>query len=189
MRFVPVDVAFKSMLFSKLAENDPVAVAGVGPIPVPSTDVVLGPKLEDFRDEIDGEPELVRALPSARFRGAFGKKVVLPVGTAQTLERFEAELRAVGFIGRDEILRQSAKLPSHFRVQFRDGKRASGDIHDLSSIHREAPEWGTSAFRERAPTLRCRERNASPEPVSGERQPVIGKRAMHILNRRSRPAL
>ena len=185
MGFVPSDRGRKAMMDRQLGKDLPIVVFRSGPVPVPAGGVlVVRAELEDPRHEIDGEPELMRALPRSRFRGAFGEQVVLPVGAAETLERFESELRAVGLIRKGEVLRQGAKLPSHFRVQVGKGKGSSLDVHELSSL--KTPDLAAGAFRERAPTLRCSERNASPEPASGEGQPIRGA---YTVKRRSRPAL
>ena len=155
------------MLRRQLGQDLPIVVFNWGPVPVPSTLSLSGLELEPLRHEIHSEPELMRALPRARFRGAFGEEVELPVGTAQTLERFEAELRRVGLIGKGQILRQGAKLPTHFRVQVVKGERSSLDVHEFSSL-KNASDWPLSGEGERAPKLRRSEPKPLPEPVSGE---------------------
>ena len=69
------------------------------------------------RDEIDRQPELMRALPHTRFARSLGEKPCLPTGVAEGLEDFEAGLRAAGLIAVDEVLMQSYSLPLKFRAQ------------------------------------------------------------------------
>lgn len=133
MGFVPTDRRKQAMMRRELGEGLPIVVFRWGPVPLPAGDPV--PVLPDpARDEVDCEPVLMRALPRTHFRGAFGEQVSLPVGTAQTLERFEQELRAVGLIGKGQILRQGAKCPTYFRVQVGNRKLSAGDIHPASSV-------------------------------------------------------
>ena len=113
MARVPLYLRRQAMLRRQLAQDLPIVVFDWGPVPVPAAITLPGLELEPLRHEVDCEAELMRALPRARFRGAFGEQVVLPVGTAEALERFEAELRRVGLIRKGEALRQGAKLPSH----------------------------------------------------------------------------
>lgn len=155
MRSIPRDRRAQAMLRRQLGQNLPVVVFRWGPVPL--TDPV---RVKAARDEIDGKAVLMRALPRSHFRGAFGEQVRLPVGTAETLERFQQELRLVGLIGHNEVLRQGAKDPSYFRVQVRDEKLTSFDIHEASSVL----ENGVAAVGvgERALKLRCSE----PEPTS-----------------------
>ena len=121
MGFIPRDRRQQAMLRRQLGKDLPVVVFRSGPVPLPDCPSRVVGRLSNFSDapwyEIDSETELVRALPRSRFRGAFGEKVTLPVDTAETLERFEKELRSVGLIRKGEVLRQGAKLKSHFRVQ------------------------------------------------------------------------
>ena len=177
MGFVPANRRAQARLRRQLGENLPVVVFGFGPVPLPTRVVADTP--QDAGNVVHGETELVRALPRSRFRGAFGEQVVLPVSRAETLERFEAELRSVGLIRPNECLRQGAKLPSHFRVQVRHGKRPAGEllVHDLSSLKnaRSGPLKGEG---ERAPKLRCSEPKPSCEPVSGEQALYKRKRPL-----------
>ena len=165
------------MLRRQLGKDLPIVVFGFGPVPVPSAVAVAGPELQTLGCEIDSKPELMRALPRRRFRGAFGEQVVLPVGTAETLEGFEAELRKVGLIGKGQVLRQGAKLKSHFRVQVVKGERSSLDVHEFSSL-KNASDWPLSGEGERAPKLRRSEPKPLPEPVSGEGTPYKRKRPL-----------
>ena len=150
-----------------------------GPVPLP-TRVISDPS-EDARNEIDSEPELVWALPRSRFRGAFGEQVVLPVGTAETLERFESELRSVGLIRKGEVLRQGAKLRTHFRVQVAKGKRPAVelDAHEFSSL-KNAHSGPLSGVGERAANLRRSEPKPLHEPVQANGQGVQRKRCIRV---------
>jgi len=179
MGSVPRDRRKQAMLRRQLGQDLPVAVFRFGPVPLPPPVTFSRTELEDFRDEIDGEPELVRALPRARFRGAFGEKVVLPVGTAQTLERFEAELRAVGLIRKGQVLRQGAKLKSHFRVQVVKGERSSLDVHEFSSL-KNAHSGPVRGVGERANKLRRSEPKPLLEPVQAKGHGVQRKRCVRV---------
>ena len=70
----------------------------------------------EVRDEIGGEPELMRRLERSRFRDAFFDEVSLPHRRAICLEDFEAGLRAAGLMGVDQILVQSGRTGRKFRV-------------------------------------------------------------------------
>ena len=165
MGFVPANRRAQARLRRQLGENLPVVVFGFGPVPLPTR--VVADTSQDAGNVVHSEPELMRALPRSRFRGAFGEKVVLPVGTAQTLEGFEAELRKVGLIRKGEVLRQGAKLKSHFRVQVVKGERSSLEVHEFSSL-KNASDWPLSGEGERAPKLRRSEPKPLPEAVSAE---------------------
>lgn len=142
------------MPFRQPPQDVPVVVFAWGPVPLPSG--FVPDSAQPLHDKVDCEPVLMARLPWSRFRGPFGEQVRLPVGTAEALERFEAELRVVGLIGPDEVLRQSAKLPTHFRVQVRNRKYAAIDIHEASSIL--TPIIGAGANpAERSTTLGRRE--------------------------------
>lgn len=157
MGLIPLNRASQAMVRRQLGEGLPVVVFRWGPVPVvPSV-------REATWNKIDCEAVLMRALPRSRFRGAFGEQVRLPVGTAETLERFEQELRAVGLVRENEVLRQGAKLPAHFRVQVRDRKLTSADIHEASS--NGLSEAGVTGG-ERAPKLRCREPEVTSKVLS-----------------------
>ena len=90
MGFVPANRRAQARLRRQLGENLPVVVFRSGPVPLSQGPSRVVGGLSNFSDapwhEIDSETELVRALPRSRFRGAFGEKVTLPVGTAETLE-------------------------------------------------------------------------------------------------------
>lgn len=79
----------------------------------------------DVRHEICRQPELVGALKSRRFRGAFLPEVVLPIRVAESLKEFEAGLRDAGFVAADEVCRQSLDRGFHFRMQ----KVSASDDH------------------------------------------------------------
>ena len=123
--------------------------------------------------------ELMRALPRSRFRGAFGEKVTLPVDTAETLERFEKELRSVGLIRKGEVLRQGAKLKSHFRVQILGAEGNTLDVHELSSL-KNAHSGPLSGVGERATKLRCSEPKPLHEAVKPNGPPVKGRRCIRV---------
>lgn len=114
----------------------------VGGVPIPAGEhAFTGPsgKLGGFlgaeiRDEIDGQPELVRALHRSRFRDAFGDQLTLPHGRAVCLEDFEAGLRAAGLMGVNEILVQSGRSGRKFRVAKR---QVLIDGHDVNSFGHE----------------------------------------------------
>jgi len=159
MGFVPTDRRAQARLRRQLGQNLPIVVFGFGPVPLPAR--VVADTSQDAGNVVHSEPELVRALPRSRFRGAFGEQVSLPVGTAETLERFEQELRNVGLVRKGEILRQGAELKTYFRVQVADVKLSASDIHPMSSVALHSAFEGTGVG-ERASKLRRRE----PEPVS-----------------------
>lgn len=161
MGSVPRNSRKQAMLRRQLAQDLPITVFRFGPVPIAPDKPV--PHFPDAaRDEVDCEPVLMCTLPRRHFRGAFGEKVVLPAGTAETLERFHKELRLVGLIGQGEVLRQSAKCPSHFRVQVGNRKLTSFDIHEGSSLFEHLRGTAETPGGERATQLRCRE----PEGVS-----------------------
>jgi len=157
MGFVPRNRRSQAMLRRQLGDNLPVVVFNFGPVPLPVARV----DVQSAGHEIDSEPVLMRALPRSHFRGAFGEQVSLPVGTAETLEGFYQELRKVGLVRKNEVLRQSAELKTHFRVQVRNVKLSALDIHEGSSLFEHSVSSGTGVG-ERASKLRRRE----PEPVS-----------------------
>lgn len=71
----------------------------------------------DIWDEIDCQPESMRALEYPRFRSAFFEEVSLPDRVAVRLEDFEAGLRSAGFVGPDQSLVQSSYDGAKFRVK------------------------------------------------------------------------
>ena len=89
----------------------------------------------DVRNEIDSEPELVRALERSRFRGAFFEEIALPHGRAKCLEEFEAGLRAAGLVGVHQILVQSGASGRKFRV----AKRQVGIDGHITDPSEEKP--------------------------------------------------
>ena len=175
MGFVPRDRRQQAMLRRQLGEGLPVVVFRSGPVPLSQGPSRVVGGLSNFSDapwhEIDSEAELVRALPRSRFRGAFGEKVTLPVGTAETLERFEKELRSVGLIRKGEVLRQGAKLKSHFRVQILGAVGNTLDVHELSSL-KNAHSGPVRGEGERATKLRCSEPKPLHEAVKPNRPPT-----------------
>ena len=78
------------------------------------------PSVRPVRDEIGSEPEVMRALPRARFRGLGLKQLLLPSGAAETLEEFEKGLRAAGLVRVSEVICQTTDGPLHFRVKRRN---------------------------------------------------------------------
>ena len=70
-----------------------------------------------IRNEIRREAEIVGAAPSSRFRDTFGDKASLSAEMSETLEDFEAVLKATGLMDRREVLVQYATTPRKFRVQ------------------------------------------------------------------------
>jgi len=70
-----------------------------------------------IRNEVSCETEIVGAAPSPRFRDTFGNKALLSAEMSETLENFEAELKATGFMHDGEVLIQYATTPRKFRVQ------------------------------------------------------------------------
>ena len=70
-----------------------------------------------IRNEIRREAEIVGAAPSGRFRDTFGDKASLSAEMSETLEDFEAVLKATGLMDRREVLVQYATAPRKFRVQ------------------------------------------------------------------------
>lgn len=183
MGFVPRDRRQQAMLRRQLGKDLPIVVFRSGPVPLPDCPSRVVGRLSNFSDapwyEIDSETELVRALPRSRFRGAFGEKVTLPVGTAETLERFEKELRSVGLIRKGEVLRQGAKLKTHFRVQILGAVGNTLDVHELSSL-KNAHSGPLSGVGERATKLRCSEPKPLHEAVKPNGPPVKGKRCLRV---------
>ena len=183
MGFVPRDRRQQAMLRRQLGEGLPVVVFRSGPVPLSQGGSRVVGRLSNFADapwyEIDSETELVRALPRSRFRGAFGEKVTLPVGTAETLERFEKELRSVGLIRKGEVLRQGAKLKSHFRVQILGAVGNTLDVHELSSL-KNAHSGPVRGEGERATKLRRSEPKPLHEAVKPNGHPVKGRRCIRV---------
>jgi hypothetical protein len=66
--------------------------------------------------EIDGQPILMRALPTSRFSTPSSEKVILSDWAAVALENLEQGLRAAGLIGSREKCVQSLKAVTRFRV-------------------------------------------------------------------------
>lgn len=103
--------------------------------------------------EVDGESELVSAMPWPRFCGPLGQEVFLPHSAAVTLEGLEASLRSLGLVGANEVMCQLEEGSLHFRVKVTDGELASAIVdgvhkhflitHDagyLDTQHDPAPE-------------------------------------------------
>ena len=183
MGFVPRDRRQQAMLRRQLGKDLPIVVFRSGPVPVPDCPSRVVGRLSNFSDapwyEVDSETELVRALPRSRFRGAFGEKVTLPVDTAEALERFEKELRSVGLIRKGEVLRQGAKLKSHFRVQVLGAVGNTLDVHELSSL-KNAHSGPLSGVGERATKSRCSEQKPLLEAVQPKGPPFKGKRCIRV---------
>lgn len=115
----------------------------VGRVPVPAGEDALanaggercGVLRGEVGNEIDSEPELVRALERSRFRNTFFDEVSLPHGRAKCLEDFEAGLRAAGLVGVHQILVQSGASGRKFRV----AKRQVGIDGHISDPSEEKP--------------------------------------------------
>ena len=165
MRPIPTDRRAQAMRRRQLGQDLPIVVFNWGPVPLPNSGSAAVETNDAPRDEIDGKPVVVRALPRANFRGAFGEQVSLPVGAAETLERFYKELRLVGLVGHNEVFRQGAKDPTYFRVQVGNRKLAAVDIHERSSVvtHSIGAE---EKPRDRSNTLGCRSRGVSSKLVT-----------------------
>ena len=183
MGFVPRNRRQQAMLRRQLGQDLPVVVFRFGPVPLTEAGSRVVGGLCNFSDapwhEIDCQSELVRTLPRSRFRGAFGEKVSLPVDTAETLERFDKELRSVGLIRKGEVLRQSAKLKTHFRVQVLGAVRNTLDVHELSSL-KNAHIGPLRGVGERATKLRRSEPKPLHEAVKPNGPPVKGKRCIRV---------
>lgn len=108
MERVPLDRRRKAALSNDAVKVDHVIVSEVGEQPSPSP--------SDAGHKVARKSVLMRALPSTRFRRLTGKQVVLPVGTAIALEKFEAGLRLAGLMREDEFLLQLNKSPARFVV-------------------------------------------------------------------------
>ena len=108
MGFVPRNRRDKAALDRQLGKDLPVTVFRFGPVPARPHAQGDSLRLREEWHVVHCEPELMRALPRTRFRGAFAEQVRLPPETAVSLENFEAELRAVGLIRPNELLRQGA---------------------------------------------------------------------------------
>ena len=183
MGFVPRDRRQQAMLRRQLGKDLPVVVFRSGPVPLSDSPSRVVGGLRNFSDapwhEIDGQAELVSTLPRSRFRGAFGEKVTLPVDVAETLERFEKELRSVGLIRKGEVLRQGAKLKTHFRVQILGAVGNTLDVHELSSL-KNAHSGPLSGVGERATKSRCSEPKPLLEAVQPKGPPFKGKRCIRV---------
>ena len=183
MGFVPRDRRQQAMLRRQLGQDLPVVVFRFGPVPLTEARSRVVGGLCNFSDapwhEIDCQAELMSTLPRSRFRGAFGEKVTLPVDTAETLERFEKELRSVGLIRKGEVLRQGAKLKSHFRVQILGAVGNTLDVHELSSLE-NAHSGPLSGVGERATKSRCSELKPLLEAVQPKGRPFKGKRCIRV---------
>lgn len=108
MERVPLDRRVKSVIGDDSPEVKHVVGAEVRKEPSPSA--------HKARNKVHGKAVLMRALPRARFTRLGGKEVVLPVGTAEALEGFEAGLRLAGFVREGEVLLQINKRPARFVV-------------------------------------------------------------------------
>ena len=183
MGFVPRNRRKQAMLRRQLGKDLPVVVFRSGPVPLSDSPSRVVGGLRNFSDapwhEIDSQAELVSTLPRSRFRGAFGEKVTLPVDVAETLERFEKELRSVGLIRKGEVLRQGAKLKTHFRVQILGAVGNTLDVHELSSL-KNAHSGPLSGVGERATKSRCSEPKPLHEAVKPNGPTVKGKRCIRV---------
>lgn len=117
MRPVPKNWYANSKLHRRLLEEFPAFIGGFRPMPTGPYSKGGSLRLREVRYEVASEPELMRALERTRFRNSFSEEARLPLGEAESLENFEAELRRVGFIAVDEIIVQSLTRPHKFRVQ------------------------------------------------------------------------
>lgn len=88
----------------------------------------------DPRDEVSGQPVIMRAMPRSRFRNTFSEQISLPLGEAESLEQLELSLREVGFITEDQILSQRLTLPTKFVVQGRNIAVDGEYIHDATLL-------------------------------------------------------
>ena len=89
----------------------------------------------DVGDEIDGKSDAMRALEYPRFRRAFFEQVTLPHGVAESLEDFEAGLRAAGLISGSQCLVQARYDSRKFRVQ---KAHVVEDRHELTPLQLRA---------------------------------------------------
>lgn len=137
-------------------------------IPIPTRLRPQGDRfgLSKVRDEIASQPQLVRALERSRFRNSFGEEALLPLGSAERLVDFEAELRATGLIAVDEIVVQSLSRPDKFRVQKR---KVIDDFHGYDpSVKAAIRERGSVPSLTEGP----KPRSSASEPVKGEERSV-----------------
>lgn len=117
---VPIN-RHKGKLLGRITEIIPIVAA----VPAPARPMSLPSGftevdsfvLSDIWDEVRGETDVMRALPSGRFRRLLCEQAILPNRVAERLEDFEAGLRATGLVAVDEILVQSLNDPRKFRVQ------------------------------------------------------------------------
>lgn len=114
---VPRNWAEKPHTFRLLLQHFPAFIAGFRPMPTGPYAKGYGLGLTEERHEVPSHPVLMRALPRSRFTGLFVEQAELPVGQAETLEEFEAELRATGFVKPGQVLVQSFARPNKFRVK------------------------------------------------------------------------
>lgn len=117
---VPIN-RHKGKLLGRITEIIPI-VASVptpsGPVSLPSGFTEVDSfVLSDVWDEIRSETDVMRALPSHRFRRLLCEQAILPNRVAERLEDFEAGLRAAGLVAVDQVLVQSLNDPRKFRVQ------------------------------------------------------------------------
>lgn len=177
-----------------ISEERPTSVLVVRPEPA------MLPVLPIEGDEIDGESVIVRRLPSSRFRGPLFEDVLLPKGTAERLEGFEAELRATGLIGKSQVLRQIRKGYASFRVQSLQRVYTSGNVmvetaHDILLPVEQAertvgPSSAVSSAARTASTegVPSRVPEGLAKPLTGERSSSVSARlrAEMCIVRRSR---
>lgn len=143
---VPRNVAYEARLRRDLLKYMPDFIAGFRPIPTGFNPQRASLSLAEKRDVVSGEPVLVSTLPRSRFTGLFEDHVYLTVREAETLEKFEAELRVTNFIMPSQLTYQSCVERQKFRVKQR---RVAVDGHfETPSLKGAPPAGAEAAFHE-----------------------------------------
>lgn len=155
-------VKFRSRFKKSVVVRAVPAPAGVDPFPeLLAERQRLG--LIDVRHEVGGKSELMRRLPAKRFRNPFGDEVVLPLGVAESLEDFEAGLRAAGLVAVDQVCVQFAHAPRKFWFKKIDAVVDHDNGPSRFFVKRAAPSERGSRFNEDP----CQPRQRCGVPVKG----------------------
>lgn len=136
MGTIPRDRRTDAERIRAIIQEVPARIGGARPVPASLYAERVGLSLIEEGHEIDGQPEVVRGLPRSRFTSTFALHAYLPSRAAECLEDLEAELRATGLIGPDEILSQTSRDGRKFRVKKRNASVDGVFVHDVSPAKR-----------------------------------------------------
>lgn len=139
MGLIPRNRVFYAKDRALFMQYMPDAIANFRPMPTGRNVQPVRFRLGEVRDEVDGEPVLMRALPRARFRNRFREQVQLPSWAAVCLEDFEAELRNTGLVKEGEMLVQVSHSRLKFRVQKADVSIDDVGVHGGDPSVRAGP--------------------------------------------------